>query len=732
MVIHSATSAPGTATSKRPGQPEQEHGRGHERRAEREAGVATQREQAHARRPARAREVVGVARALGVEGGHAQARHHHGGEREREAWGDRGQPDEHRADEDPQRHQPRQRVAVGERGRRWAAPATRRRCRPARARRPSHSPSRWPRSGTAAAPGPRPGSSRPARGRWPRPRVRGDRGLRSPVHLRLSYPVGRDGSHLARTPIARIGGDRPRRAARRAASAPSARARRGGGEVLAAITVPVAPATDPSAVVFASRRDGEPWFCFEQPDRDGAALAALGCVRAIRVRRRPALRATPPPTWRELAGRAEADAPDGPAGAGLVARRRLRLRARRRRRAATGRASRRRPGRARGGARAPRRRRAAHARRAGGARRRARGDRRAARGARRRAARGAAAAARPGAGRALPDRLRRSARALRGARSRAPSSGSAPATSRRSCSPARSPSTRPPRTTPPRCSACCGRPSGPVTCSASAAATPPSWPPRPSCWSAARACAPRPSRSPARPAARPTRRSTTTSASSCCARDKDREEQAIVTRRIARALRPHAVWVAAPDEPAIIKVANIQHLATPIRAQLTHPRSAIELAGLLHPTPAVGGEPHAVADAADPRVRGPRPRLVRRPGRLDRRQRGRRVLRRPAVRAAARARGAPVRRRGRGARLRPGGRAGRDRGQARRAAARCCRAEPRAPRSDLAHDLVERLAVRARSTHSSAVRRSGSRPRRIAERQHGGDLVVVVEAQQRG
>ena len=76
---------------------------------------------------------------------------------------------------------------------------------------------------------------------------------------------------------------------------------------------------------------------------------------------------------------------------------------------------------------------------------------------------------------------------------------------------------------------------------------------------------------------------------------KDREEQEIVVRRIARALRPHSVWVTAPDEPAIIKVANIQHLATPIRAQLTHPRSAIELAGLLHPTPAVGGEPHAVA-----------------------------------------------------------------------------------------------------------------------------------------
>ncbi len=86
--------------------------------------------------------------------------------------------------------------------------------------------------------------------------------------------------------------------------------------------------------------------------------------------------------------------------------------------------------------------------------------------------------------------------------------------------------------------------------------------------------------------------------------DKDREEQAIVVRRIARALRPYSVWVAAPEEPAIIKVANIQHLATPIRAQLTSPLGAIELAALLHPTPAVGGEPHSVAAPLIPALEG--------------------------------------------------------------------------------------------------------------------------------
>ncbi len=72
---------------------------------------------------------------------------------------------------------------------------------------------------------------------------------------------------------------------------------------------------------------------------------------------------------------------------------------------------------------------------------------------------------------------------------------------------------------------------------------------------------------------------------------KDREENEIVVRRIVRALRPYAVWVTVASEPVVVRVANIQHLATPIRAQLVGPMQAVELAGALHPTPAVGGEP---------------------------------------------------------------------------------------------------------------------------------------------
>lgn len=83
-----------------------------------------------------------------------------------------------------------------------------------------------------------------------------------------------------------------------------------------------------------------------------------------------------------------------------------------------------------------------------------------------------------------------------------------------------------------------------------------------------------------------------------------REEHAIVVRRIERTLNRHAIWVASAPEPTLARIANIQHLATPIRAQLAAPIEAIELAGLMHPTPAVGGEPGAAALELIPALEG--------------------------------------------------------------------------------------------------------------------------------
>jgi salicylate biosynthesis isochorismate synthase/menaquinone-specific isochorismate synthase len=83
-----------------------------------------------------------------------------------------------------------------------------------------------------------------------------------------------------------------------------------------------------------------------------------------------------------------------------------------------------------------------------------------------------------------------------------------------------------------------------------------------------------------------------------------REEHAIVARRIERNLRPRSLWVTAAPEPRLVRIANIQHLATPIRAQLAAPVDALELAGAMHPTPAVGGEPLAAAEPLIPALEG--------------------------------------------------------------------------------------------------------------------------------
>jgi salicylate biosynthesis isochorismate synthase len=85
---------------------------------------------------------------------------------------------------------------------------------------------------------------------------------------------------------------------------------------------------------------------------------------------------------------------------------------------------------------------------------------------------------------------------------------------------------------------------------------------------------------------------------------KNRSEQEIVTRRIERALRPLSLWVAAADAPVLVRVQNVQHLATPIRAQLAEPVPCLELAAALHPTPAVGGEPHERSVTLIPALEG--------------------------------------------------------------------------------------------------------------------------------
>ncbi len=380
------------------------------------------------------------------------------------------------------------------------------------------------------------------------------------------------------------------------------RARRSGRPVLLGLTVRVASAVDPSAVVFASRAEGEDWFCFEQPDRDGSAIAALGTVARLQASGSDRF-ARVAAAWREYTADAVADAPDGPPGAGLVA--------------------------VGGFAFAPDGGKAPHWA-------------------------GFASAdlivpevalARRGddvrltlAALAAPDDVPEELAARLAARAGALRLDPLPMLDPAPVGRFRVDSVAPPEHYEGAVARAVERIRAgafeKIVLAREVTVQAPSAHDAAAVFGVLRAgfascyvfCAGRGdaafvAASPELLIRRDGHRAQTVALAGSTRRsadpavddhlgeqllhsDKDREEQAIVVRRIARALRPHAVWVAAPDEPTLIKVANIQHLATPIRAQLTNPLSAVELAGLLHPTPAVGGEPHAAAAPLIPALEG--------------------------------------------------------------------------------------------------------------------------------
>lgn len=76
---------------------------------------------------------------------------------------------------------------------------------------------------------------------------------------------------------------------------------------------------------------------------------------------------------------------------------------------------------------------------------------------------------------------------------------------------------------------------------------------------------------------------------------KDRWEHDLVVRAIRAALEEADASVEAPHEPVVRALRHVLHLHTPFRATLRAPRHLLELAGRLHPTPAVGGTPTAAA-----------------------------------------------------------------------------------------------------------------------------------------
>lgn len=72
---------------------------------------------------------------------------------------------------------------------------------------------------------------------------------------------------------------------------------------------------------------------------------------------------------------------------------------------------------------------------------------------------------------------------------------------------------------------------------------------------------------------------------------KDRSEHQFVIKDIEERLSPSVKSLVHDDKPQVKKLSNVQHLYTPMRAQLKDHSSTLEVIGKLHPTPAVGGYP---------------------------------------------------------------------------------------------------------------------------------------------
>jgi menaquinone-specific isochorismate synthase len=83
--------------------------------------------------------------------------------------------------------------------------------------------------------------------------------------------------------------------------------------------------------------------------------------------------------------------------------------------------------------------------------------------------------------------------------------------------------------------------------------------------------------------------------------EKDRREHRLVLDFIVEALGPLHLQLEIPDRPTVRRLANVQHLHTPVRAALPESVRLLDVLARLHPTPAVGGSPQGVAVA---RIRG--------------------------------------------------------------------------------------------------------------------------------
>lgn len=76
---------------------------------------------------------------------------------------------------------------------------------------------------------------------------------------------------------------------------------------------------------------------------------------------------------------------------------------------------------------------------------------------------------------------------------------------------------------------------------------------------------------------------------------KELQEHEYVAHHVAQRLSPLCTEFIAPDGPELLALGYVTHLHTPMQGQLRHEMPALQLAGALHPTPAVGGVPTMAA-----------------------------------------------------------------------------------------------------------------------------------------
>ncbi|WP_234998677.1 isochorismate synthase MenF [Demequina sp. NBRC 110057] len=76
---------------------------------------------------------------------------------------------------------------------------------------------------------------------------------------------------------------------------------------------------------------------------------------------------------------------------------------------------------------------------------------------------------------------------------------------------------------------------------------------------------------------------------------KDREEHEYAVRSVRDVLEAHCGSVNVPEEPSVLHLPNVMHLATDVTGVLSHNASALELIRELHPSAAVCGTPTLTA-----------------------------------------------------------------------------------------------------------------------------------------